>query len=135
MNALRQAVQRRVLALGNAGGGSFLPGGLFGALDSMQSERSPARKYRIGSTQAVQTGPVLGSPGRWHINTIVEGTHFRVLEIQSRSHVEVLHNVEGQVRDGKDGKHDDNQVDRLLPKWCVVHVVAYEGFDDAARSS
>ncbi len=40
--------------------------------------------------------------------------------------------MEGQVGDGEDGEHDDNQIYGLLPKWCVVHVVANEGFDDAA---
>lgn len=130
LDALRQAVQRRLLALGLQGVVSF-PRGLLGGSGQLASERVSGQKVEDRIHAAVEAGQAAGHlVGGVH--AVVEGTHIRALEVQSRSHVQVLHDVEGQVGDGEHREHDDDQVYGLLPQRCVVHVVADEGFDDAA---
>ena len=130
LHILSQAVQSRLLALGLKDVVA-LPGGFLSGPRQLPPERVSGQevKDRIHAAVEARQPPrhLVGG-----VDAVVELAHVGALEVQPGPHVQVLHHVEGQVGDGEDRQHDDDQVDGFLTQGRVVHVIADQRFDDHA---
>lgn len=121
LHTLSQAVERCFLALGLKDSISFL-WGLFSGPRQLPPKGIPSQEVKDRIHAAVEAGePPCHLVGG--IYSVVKLTHIRALKVEPGPHVEVLHDVERQVGDGKDCKHDDNKMYGFLPQGCIVHII------------
>lgn len=130
LHVLGQAVESRLIALGLKDGVP-LPRGFLGGPGQLPPERIPGQEVKDGIHAAVEAGEAPRHLVRG-VDAVVELAHVGALEVQPRPHVEVFHDVERQVGDGEDRKHNDDQVDGFLPEGRVVHVVVDQRLDNHA---
>lgn len=108
LDVLWEAVKRRLLALGLERIISF-SGGLFGDSGELASKCVPSQKIQNRVHTAIKAGqaPCHLVSG---IHSIIKTAHVWTLEVQSSPHVQVLHDMEGQIGDGEHCENDDDQV-------------------------